>query len=79
MNILRQLGFEVSKKWYQQQPENIVENGQFKKFWDFTIRLDIKIVGNDLHQEIIIDVAMPVDVNVRSKEQEKIIKYQRPK
>ena len=84
-DILRQRGFKISDKWYQHQPERVVENEQFKVLWDFTIQRDIEkharrpdivIVDKNSNETIILDVAMPVDVNIRNKEQEKIVKYQ---
>ena len=84
-DILRQRGFKISDKWYQQQPESVVENEQFKVLWDFTIQTDIEIharrpdiviVDKNSNETIILDIAIPVDVNIRNKEQEKIVKYQ---
>ena len=84
-DILRQRGFEMSDKWYQHEPESVVENERFKVLWDFTVQTDLEIharrpdiiiVDKNLNETIIIDVAIPVDVNIRNKEQEKIIKYQ---
>ena len=84
-DILRQRGFEVSDKWYQHQPESVAEIEQFKVLWDFTIKTNIEIhakrpdivmVDKNSNETIILDVAIPADVNIRNKEQEKIIKYQ---
>ena len=84
-DILRQRGFKISDKWYQHQPESVVENEQFKVLWDFTIQTDIEIharrpdiviVDKNSNETIILDIAIPVDVNIRNKEQEKIVRYQ---
>ena len=67
---------------YQSQPESVVENEKFKALWDFTVQTDIVIharrpdivIGNKNRNEtILLDVAIPADVNIRGKEQEKII------
>ena len=84
-DILRQRGFKISDKGYQHQPESVVENEQFKVLWDFTIQTDIEIharrpdiviVDKNSNETIVLDIAIPVDVNIRNKEQEKIVKYQ---
>ena len=65
--------------------ESVVENELFKVLWDFTIQTDIEIharrpdiviVDKNSNETIILDIAIPVDVNIRNKEQEKIVKYQ---
>ena len=72
-DILRQRGFEVSEKWYQHQPESVAEIEQFKVLWDFTIQTDIEIharrpdiviVDKNSNETIILDVAIPADVNI---------------
>ena len=34
-DIIRQRGFEVSDKWYQHQPESVIENEQFQSIIGF--------------------------------------------
>eukprot|EP00112_Aurelia_sp_Birch-Aquarium-sp1_P026566 Seg95.4 transcript_id=Seg95.4/GoldUCD/mRNA.D3Y31 product="hypothetical protein" protein_id=Seg95.4/GoldUCD/D3Y31 len=81
-DILRQRGFETSDKWYQHQPGTVVENEQFKVLCDFAVQTDLEIharrpdiiiVDKNANETIIIDVAIPFDVNIRNKEKEKII------
>ena len=78
-------GFERAAKWYEQKPEGVVENDNFKILWDFTIqcdrmvearRPDIVFVDKKEKEVKIIDIAVPGDVRVKDKELEKIEKYQ---
>ena len=71
-NDLRQRGLLIRSKGLQHQPRSYDENvSTSKKLWYFTIIMD-----KDLNQAIMIHVAIPTDVNVRNKEQKKIIRYQ---
>ena len=78
-------GFERAKNWYEQQPEGVIENENFKLLWDFTIqcdrviearRPDIVWVDKKNKEVKIIDIAVPGDLRVKEKELEKIEKYQ---
>jgi len=72
------------KHWFHTlQPVILAKN--VKILWDFDIRTDhlisanrpdIVVVNNDCHSGILIDVAIPADANIVSKESEKISKYQ---
>ena len=83
--LCEQVDLEKVSKWYEHQPERVIENGRYKILWDFNIqcdnvvearRPDIVVVDKKGKEVKIIDVAIPGDSRVRSKEQEKIEKYQ---
>lgn len=71
-------------QYYKYTPENVMENETHKLYWDRTIHTDKTIINNrpDItlinkidKQTSIIDIAVPNDSNVTSKEREKIEKY----
>ena len=73
-----------SSKWFEHQPDSVIETEQVKILWDFTIqtdktiqdmRPDLVIVNNIEKTCHIIDVAIPGDERVSAKETEKIEKY----
>ena len=74
-----------SEKWYEHQPEGVVENEKCKILWDMTIqsdhviearRPDIVVVDKEKKKVIIVDIASPWDHRLYEKEGEKIGKYQ---
>ena len=74
-----------SNKWYEHQPEGVIENDQAKILWDYGIRTDRVIRANRPDVTLIdkvkkkvslIDVAIPWDTRVEEKEREKMDKYQ---
>ena len=73
----------VKSKWYEHQPEAVIENDSCKILWDFTVQADhfISARGPDMifidkehHECQIIDFAIPYDTKVDDKEVEKIEK-----
>jgi len=75
----------TSNRPWLHKPQPVVTSKHVKILWDFTISTDRfisvnqpDIVAYDIfnHSVILLDVAIPVDVNIASKEQEKISKYQ---
>ena len=78
-------GICQNDKFYNHIPESVLENDNYKLFWDFSIRTDHNIKARrpdlvlvdkskkDCH---IIDVAIPEDSGVRENEFEKVEKYQ---
>lgn len=77
-------GFQCCSKWYEHVPENVMENDGCRLFWDSIIMCDRfiehrrpDIVLYDLVQRkvFIIDIAVPGDGRVGSKEREKKEKY----
>ena len=73
------------ERWYEHQPEGVVENEKCKILWDMTIQCDhvieargpdIVVVEKENNKAIIVDIASPWDHRVYEKEGEKIEKYQ---
>ena len=72
------------EKWYEHQPEGVVENEKCKILWDMTIQCDHVIearrpnvvVEKENNKAIIVDIASPWDHRVYEKEGEKIEKYE---
>ena len=71
-------------KWYNHQPESVIENESVRILWDFNIqtdhyiehrRPDILVFEKDSRRCFIIDIASPGDKRVVEKEQEKIEHY----
>ena len=67
------------------KPETVNENEQVKILWDFEVRTDriitarrpdIIVIDKQEKTAKIIDVAIPLDKNIRGKEAEKVQKYQ---
>ena len=79
-------GFERASKWYEQKPEGVLENENYKLLWDSTIqcdqmvearRPDIVFVDKKKREIKILDVAVPCDGRVEDYELEKIEMYLR--
>ena len=77
-------GIDRSEKWYEHQPERVVENESFKILWDMSIQCDhiiatrkpdIVVVEKENNKVIIVDIASPWDHMVHEKEGEKLEKY----
>ena len=71
--LVEKCEFERATKWYEQKPEGVLENHQFKLLWDFMIqcdrfvqvrRPDIVVVNKKTKEVKIIDIAIPVDGRV---------------
>ena len=74
-----------SEKWYERQPERVVENESFKILWDMSIHCDhniaarkpdIVVVEKESNKVIIVNIASPWDHRVHEKEYEKLEKNQ---
>ena len=71
------------KKYYEHQLQNVINLGKTTIFWDKTIftdrtimtRPDKIICGKEEHLCLIIDTAVPGDLNIIQKEAEKVNKY----
>ena len=77
--------FERGERWYDHQPEAVLENEKCKILWDFSIQTDHKlehnkpdivVVDKSNYSALIIDIACPFDTRVEKKETEKIDYYQ---
>lgn len=73
------------EKWWEHQPEGVVESSGVKILWDVMIQCDhyieyrkpdIVVVENDDRRCFIVDVAIPGDKRIVCKEEEKVEKYQ---
>ena len=85
MRIARKCNFEAGNKWYEHEPERLLENEDYKILWDFTIQSDHVIgvrrpdlVGVDKKEKSckIIDFAVPGDSRIEEKQKDKIEKDQ---
>ena len=82
--LARKCNFEAGDKWYEHEPESILENEDYKILWDVSIQTDhvIEAWGPDLvvvdkdRSCKIIDFAVPEDSRIEEKEKDKIEKYQ---
>ena len=78
-------GLAASERWYEHQPETVMENDSCKLLWDFSIqtdhviqarRPDVILIDKEKKECKMIDFAIPYDSRVNAKEMEKIEKYQ---
>ena len=84
-DLCRKNGLKCNEKWYEHEPDSVVENDDIKLLWDFNIQCDNMIEARRpdivvLHKKekkcLIVDVAVPGDCRINEKEEEKIDKYQ---
>ena len=77
--------FEARDKWYEHEPESVLENEDYKILWDFSIqtdhviearRPDLIVVDKMKRSCKIIDFAVPGDSRIEEKDEDKIEKYQ---
>ena len=85
--LARKCNFEAGDKWYEHEPESVLENEDYKILWDFSIqtdhviearRPDLVVVDKKERSCKIIDIAVPGDSRIEEKEKDKI-KYQKEK
>ena len=83
--LCQKYGFEFGERWYNHNPESVLENKKTKILWDFKIqtdhvlehnRPDILVLDKELRTSLIIDIACPFDTRVPKKEKEKMDNYQ---
>ena len=83
--LARQCNFEVGNKWYEHEPQSLLENEDYKILWNFSIqtdhfiearRPDLAAVDKKTRTCKITDFAVPGDSRIEEKEKEKIGKYQ---
>ena len=69
--------FEAGDKWYEHEPESVLENEDYKILWDFSIqtdhviearRPDLVVVDKKEISYKIIDFAVPGDSRIEEKE-----------
>ena len=82
--LARKCNFEARDKWYEHEPESVLENEDYKILWDFSIQTDhiiearrpnLVVVDKERSCKII-DFAIPGVSRIEEKEQDKIEKYQ---
>ena len=82
--LAKKFGFPVSDQWYQHRAEGTIENDKVKLCWDLNIytdhviaarRPDIVVVNKETNECLLIDIAVPGDLRVERKEDEKVEKY----
>ena len=83
--LARKCNFEAGDKWYEHEPESVLENEDYKILWDFSIQTDhvieaqrTDLVVVDKKERIckIIYFAVPGDSRTEEMEKDKIEKYQ---
>ena len=84
-DLCKMNGLEHTEKWYEHVPEEVVENEEVKVLWDIDVqcdnviearRPDIIFIDKKKRKEIVINIAVPADVQLGEKESEKVEKYQ---
>lgn len=82
--LLKELGHSVPEKWYEHKPDRSIEVDEVVIMYDMPVntdrtvganRPDIIIHNRKKHECLLVDVAVPADVNVSKKEVEKMSKY----
>ena len=83
--LAKKCNFEAGDKWYENEPESVLENEDYKILWDLSIqthhviearRPDLVVVDKKERSCKIIDFAVPGDSRIEQKEKDKIEKYQ---
>ena len=83
--LARKCNFEDGDKWYEHEPESVLENEDYKILWDFSIQTDHVIDTWGPHLVVVdkkrrtcktTDFAVHTDSRIEEKEKEKIEKYQ---
>ena len=81
--LSRKFNFEAGDKWYEYEPESILENEDYKILWDFSIHTDRVVEARrpDLvlvdKKDKIIDFVVPGDSRIEEREKDEIEKYQK--
>ena len=82
--ICKHYDIQTEKKWHLHRPTEVYMDGRVELLWDMILttdravgsnRPDIVIRDKEKRKVYIIDISCPSDVNVKSKENEKITKY----
>ena len=84
-SLLESVIFEAGDKWYEHEPESVLENEDYKILCDFSIqtdhvmeaqRPDLVVVDKKERNCKIIDFAVPGDSRIKEKKKDNIGKYQ---
>ena len=82
--LCEKFSLDRAERWYEHQPEGVVENDEVKLLWDFKIQCDrdiehhkpdIVVVNKQEKSCLIIDIAVPGDQRIIFKEGKKIEVY----
>ena len=82
--LTKKYGFPVSDQWYHRRAEAKVENKIVRICWDLNLytdhviearQPDIVVVKKEASECLLIDIAVPGDVRVEKKEDEKVEEY----
>ena len=82
--LARKCNYEAGDKWYEHEPESVLENEDYKTLWDFSIqtdhviqarRPDLVVVDKKERSCKIIDFAVPGHSRIVEKVKDKIEKY----
>ena len=82
--LARKCNFEAGDKWYEREPESVLENEDYKILWDFSIqtdhvikarRRDLVVLDKKRRTCKIIAFAVPGDSRIEEKEKGKMKKY----
>ena len=74
--LARKCNFEAEDKWYEHEPESVLENEDYKILWDFSIQTDhvretrrpyLVVVDKKQRSCKIIDFAVPGDSRIEEK------------
>ena len=76
--------FEAGDRWYEHEPESVLENENYKILWDFNIQTDhvpeaqrpALVMVDKRRTSKFIDFAVPGDSRTQEKKRHKIEKYQ---
>ena len=83
--LAKKCNFEPGDKWYEHEPESVLEDEDYKILWDFSIqtdhaiearRPDLVVLDKKERSCKITDFAVPGDSRIEEKEKDKIEKYQ---
>ena len=83
--LARKCNFEAGDKWYESEPESVLENEDYKILWDFSIQMDhvtqarrpdLVLVNKKGGTCKIIDFGLSGDSRIEEMEKEKMKKYQ---
>ena len=74
--LCQNVGIESCDKWYEHKPECVMENNDYKIYWDFMIQCDrmiearkpdVVLIAKRTKDARIIDIAIPGDKRVKDK------------
>ena len=83
--MCRKYHIVCNDKWYEHRAEKVTETDEVKILWDFHVqsdhviehcRPDILFVNKKTNSATIIDIAVPGDTRIKTKEEDKILTYQ---